>query len=65
MSDHHEVNSDKLLTTDDAMEWATEFVKSFRGEVVGDFVDEGLMVAWFASAIETAKVIDRGRRRKR
>lgn len=42
------------------MAWAGEFVRIFRGQVIGDMVDEGTMVAWFAPAIETGR--DAGRR---
>lgn len=57
-----------LLSTDDAMVWAQEFCRIFRGRMIiaeGDeslqvqgfdlqFVDEGGMVAWFANAMQTA-----------
>jgi hypothetical protein len=51
-----------LLDTDDAMLWAEEFVRIFTGQTVGGehgeisrAVDVGLMVSWFANAIETGK----------
>lgn len=43
-----------LRTTTDASVWAAEFCK------VQPDVDEGLMIGWFANAIETAKTIGRG-----
>ena len=46
----------KLLDTDDAMVWAETFCEVVgRGGVL---IDEGLMVGWFANAIETAKRLD-------
>lgn len=45
---------EKLLSTDDAQVWAREFVALHGG-------DEGLMIGWFANAIETAKRIERER----
>jgi hypothetical protein len=48
-----EVNQDLLLRTDDAQVWATEFHK------VQPDVDVGLMISWFANAMETAERIQR------
>jgi hypothetical protein len=73
MADEERTVYHHLLDTDDAMAWATEFVKTFDGGTViaGDlreaqyrcatspYIDEGRMVAWFANAIETAKRIER------
>jgi len=42
------IDQDKLLTSTDAQVWATEFAK------VRPDVDEGLMLGWFANAIETS-----------
>lgn len=42
-----------LYSTDDAQIWAQEFMKNF-GHRLQD-IDEGLMIGWFANAIETAK----------
>lgn len=43
----------------DAQAWAAEFVRRFAGETVGETaphaVDEGLMIGWFANAIETGR----------
>ena len=44
-----------LLGTTDGMVWAEEFVRIFFGKVVGDEVNVGTMVAWFAPAIETGR----------
>jgi hypothetical protein len=38
----------------DAKHWAEEFMSVIDG-MTKDEIDEGLMIAWFASAIETAK----------
>ena len=49
-----------LLSTDDAMVWAEEFCRIFAGYTVWehdeghDGIDAGLMVAWFANAMQTA-----------
>ena len=57
-----------LLSTDDAMVWAEEFCRIFKGWTIvpqanatvpgiptpTGIVDEGGMVAWFASAMQTA-----------
>jgi hypothetical protein len=53
------------LDTADATIWAEEFCRIFTGKVVGHpgrdrlgddvVVDEGLMIGWFANAIETGK----------
>jgi hypothetical protein len=48
-----------LLDTDDAMLWAEEFCRIFVGKVVtteeSEGADVGLMVSWFANAIETGR----------
>jgi hypothetical protein len=44
--------TEKLHTTTDAQVWASEFMKVVEA---GATVDEGLMIGWFANAIETAK----------
>lgn len=49
-----DVNVDRLHATTDAEVWAAEFAK------VRPEVDRGLMVGWFANAIETGR--DAGRR---
>lgn len=52
-----------LLATDDAQVWAAEFCRIFTGKVVnGDTVDEGLMVGWFANAIETGRSMGQERK---
>ena len=50
-----------LLGTDDAMVWAEEFCRIFKGFTITDvpqnvhgIVDQGSMVAWFAGAMQTA-----------
>ena len=57
-----------LLGTSDAMVWAEEFCRIFRGWMIGPrqvadlstlptplgVVDEGTMVGWFANAMQTA-----------
>lgn len=49
-----------LLGTDDAMTWATEFCRIFDGKTVASeetpltTVDPGLMVGWFANAMQVA-----------
>lgn len=43
----------ELLSTTDAQVWAQEFLRLF-GERRDD-LDEGLMVSWFANAIETGR----------
>lgn len=52
--DASDMTIEKLLSTDDAQVWAREFVALHGG-------DEGLMIGWFANAIETAKRIERER----
>ena len=49
---------ERLYSTDNAAVWAGEFVALHGG-------DEGLMIGWFANAIETAKRIDRDRHPER
>jgi len=58
-----------LLSTDDAQVWAQEFIRIFNGQTIGGesgetsrAVDEGLMITWFANAIETGKGVARDRR---
>lgn len=46
------VDTELLYSTTDAMVWAVEFQKVVDSGVK---IDEGLMVGWFANAIETAK----------
>ena len=50
-----------LLGTMDAMIWAREFVRIFRGKACGDGepIDEGLMVGWFANAMVTGEAFGR------
>lgn len=43
------------IETDDATVWAREFCAKFGT----DIIDEGLMIGWFANAIEVAKIIER------
>jgi len=53
--DHYEANRE-LLQTADAGNWASEFLRMFRGNNVGgETVDEGLMIGWFANAIEVGR----------
>ena len=47
------------MSTDDAMVWATEFCRTFKGWTVTDvaqdvqgIVDPGGMVGWFANAMQ-------------
>ena len=51
----------------DAQKWAQQFINTFRGEVVSDnghvaSVDAGLMIGWFANAIEAghSQALQRG-----
>jgi hypothetical protein len=48
----------ELLNTPDAQVWAQEFMERF-GKTLGDkparVIDEGLMIGWFANAIECGK----------
>jgi hypothetical protein len=56
-----------LLGTDDAMVWAEEFVRIFEGQIVSDeneAVNVGLMVAWFANAMQTAIYLHEERKRQ-
>jgi len=56
--EHHARKTEHtLLATDDAMVWAEEFCRIFHGRVVtmtedDGGVDAGLMVAWFANAMQ-------------
>jgi hypothetical protein len=66
MSDHHPSvpearrTEHTLLGTDDAMTWAEEFCRVFKGftitstDVDGLFIGPGTMVGWFANAMQTA-----------
>lgn len=46
----------KLHGTTDAMVWAETFVDLFRNEIIGGpTADVGLIVGWFANAIETGR----------
>jgi hypothetical protein len=57
-----------LLGTDDAMVWAEEFCRIFDGKTVSSeetpltTVDPGLMVGWFANAMQTAVAAEDRRR---
>jgi hypothetical protein len=46
-------NTLDLLSTTDAQKWAQEFMRLFGDK--RDEIDEGLMIAWFANAIETGR----------
>lgn len=51
-----------LMATRDAMVWAEEFCRIFKGKVVGGedgVVDEGLMVGWFANAFAVQEAFDK------
>ena len=43
----------KLLSTTDAQVWAQEFMKVYDDLVI--VIDEGLMIGWFANAIEVGR----------
>lgn len=43
------VDQERLYATTDAVVWAEEFAK------VHPEIDQGLMIGWFANAMETAK----------
>lgn len=47
------MTENELLNTTDARVWAKEFMLLF-GETKEN-IDEGLMIAWFANAIETGR----------
>lgn len=49
------VDQNKLHSTTDAQVWAQEFMREFGNRK--DDIDEGLMIGWFANAIETAKLL--------
>ena len=53
MNNPSHVDRHRLYATTDASVWAEEFYK------VCPEVDEGLMIGWFANAIETAKAHER------
>lgn len=42
-----------LLETTDGQKWAQEFMRLFGDR--RDEIDEGLMIGWFANAIETGR----------
>jgi hypothetical protein len=46
------VNEKLLRSTTDAQVWARAFMQVVNA---GATIDEGLMIGWFANAIETAK----------
>jgi hypothetical protein len=60
--DENKQLANTLLSTDDPMVWAQEFVRIFDGYMIGDkvqykhlsWVDTATMVAWFANAMQTA-----------
>lgn len=58
--DYVAMNGPKFLAAcrDDAMKWAEAFcqIKKARGWTL-DEIDEGLMVGWFANAIENACIL--------
>ena len=56
------VNQEKLYATTDAAVWAAEFMAEFGDRK--DDIDEGLMIGWFANAIETAERINGERTRR-
>jgi len=39
----------------DAQKWAQEFIRRFGGRERCAFIDEGLMIGWFANAIEAGR----------
>ena len=60
---HHEARRTEhtLMGTDDAMVWAEEFCRIFKGWTITDvpqdvsgIVDQGSMVSWFANAMQVA-----------
>lgn len=50
----------RLYATTDASVWAKEFMSNFGGDRLVE-IDEGLMIGWFANAIENAKAHERRR----
>jgi hypothetical protein len=52
----------KLHATTDARVWAEEFMKIVRAKWDGATlpIDEGLMIGWFANAMETVEVLRHG-----
>lgn len=52
-----------LMATRDAMIWAQEFCRIFKGKVVteeeSEGIDPGLMVGWFANAMAVQEQFDR------
>lgn len=57
--DEHDETATKLHQTTNARAWAQEFCDRFRVALEGDgaWIDdpEGLMIGWFANAIETGR----------
>lgn len=56
--------SKRLYETTDAAVWAAEFMKVYNSKFrvqVGELLDEGWMISWFANAIEIAKSHERRR----
>jgi hypothetical protein len=58
MDENARINS-MLMSTDDAMVWAEEFCRLFNGKTVTmsedeNQIDAGLMVGWFANAMQVA-----------
>lgn len=59
-----------LLGTDDAMVWAEEFCRIFdnwiieSGNEADGFVSEGMMVGWFANAMQTAITLHEERKQR-
>ena len=47
-------NEERLRSTTDAAVWAEEFCRVMRAYVV-PVIDEGLMISWFANAIEMGR----------
>lgn len=45
----------ELLNTTDAQLWAQDFMARFGGPERCSFIDEGLMIGWFANAIEVGR----------
>ena len=49
------MDQNELLNTVDATKWADEFVKVITEQpiILRDFIDRGLMITWFSSALTT------------
>lgn len=56
------MDSPDLLATTDGEVWAQEFMRRF-GDRLNESVDEGLMISWFANAIETGRTAGEARLR--